>query len=95
MTAAELKFVEMLMEQNRSLTEQVVELAKEALRSNVTAPLPAPQPIEAYDPFKLTVPETEQDARAMAAAGLLDDKELEAVLNEIGFMNAEMVIPTA
>lgn len=93
MTAAESELFKGLLEQNRLLTEQIVELAKEALRSNVQ-PSFVPVDMELAR-FPLNVAESEEDARAMHKAGAIDDQELEDMLNEIGFYNAEMVVPTA
>lgn len=94
MEAAEIEVIKALLDQNRQLTQQLVELAKEAMRSNVPAPYVESYPMTTANPYALHMPVSEEDARAAHAAGAIDDAELENQLKELAFFNSELVVPS-
>jgi hypothetical protein len=85
------EIIQILLETNKELTKQIVDLSR-ALAERGT-PLPS-YPQGEFSKEPLWVPETEEDARALYASGEIDKTQLEDALREIGFMNAELVIPT-
>lgn len=85
-----LEVVKSLLETNAKLTEQIIELS----RLLAEAKTPAPHLPQEFSAHPLWVPETEEDAQHALAAGLIDKDEYEHVLKEIGFMNAEITVPS-
>lgn len=85
------EIIALLLETNKQLTQQIVELSRAMAERQ--GPLPVYQQGE-FSREPLWVPETEEDARALYAAGEIDKTQLEDALKEIGFMNAEITIPT-
>lgn len=73
--------------------EQIIELSK------VIADLkaqPAPEPVipTPVRQYPLYVPESEEDARALHAAGEITKEQLEGVLQELEFFNNDITVPT-
>lgn len=88
----ELELVKALLEQNRELTQQVVELAKEAMSSRVPAPVLA---IPDASKVPLYMSEGEEDLHHKYATGQLDKSEYENALKELEFFSSEITVPTA
>jgi hypothetical protein len=83
--------VAQLLEINKQLTEQIVELSRELAQTK--APVWAPTaPIKTRS-FPLHVSENEEDAQYLLSTGQISKDEYEDVLKEIGFMNAEITVP--
>lgn len=82
--------VKALLSANLELTKQVV-----ALSTALTEAKQPPAPVQmevSRDP--MWMPESEEDALHAFNAGLITKKELEDTLKEIGFYNAELIVPT-
>lgn len=86
----EAEVVKALLDANLELTKQVVELSKALSKAQET---PAPVLME-VSKHPLWTPESEEDAMHAFKAGLISKDELEDALKEIGFMNAELTVPT-
>lgn len=82
--------IKSLLETNTKLSEQIVELSK----ALAEAKKPEPAPPMEFSKHPLWVPESEEDALHAYNAGLINKEELEDALKEIGFMNAEISVPT-
>lgn len=85
------EIIALLLETNKQLTQQIVELSRAMAERQ--GPLPV-HPRGEFSQEPLWVPESEEDARALYASGEIDKTQLEDALREIGFMNAEITIPT-
>ncbi|MDE2105448.1 MAG: hypothetical protein KGL39_49935 [Patescibacteria group bacterium] len=73
--------------------EQIIELSRVVAEHRV-APEPEPVVLTPTRPYPLHVPETEEDARAAYESGAITREQLQDVLKEIEFFNAEITVPT-
>ena len=86
------EIIQSLLETNAKLTDQIVELSRALAESRQPT---YPQPIQEFSTQPLWTAETEEDALHAFKAGLIGKDELEDTLKEIGFMNAELIVPSS
>lgn len=85
------EIVKALLEQLAQANATIVELSKIIADSKKDEPVYAPA---VWSPLPLHVPETEEDARARYEAGEITKDQLQEVLTDLEFYNAEISIPT-
>lgn len=83
------EIINQLLETNRLLSEQIIELSKKIAELDKA---PAQLPPFSQDRV-MHVPETEEDAHYLLETGQIDKSEYEDMLKEIGFFNTEIVTP--
>lgn len=72
--------------------EHIIELSK--LLAEAKKPAPVVIEPTTVRQYPLHVPESEEDARALHEAGVLNDAQLQDVLSELEFFNAQITVPT-
>lgn len=88
------EIVKALLEQLAQANATIVELSK-LIADAKPAPFVEPAYVApAWGALPLHVPESEEDARARFEAGEIDRQQLEEVLKDIEFYNAEITVPT-
>lgn len=85
------EIIQSLLETNAKLTDQIVELSRALAESRQPT---YPQPVQEFSAHPMWTPESEEDALHAYQAGLIGKDELEDTLKEIGFMNAELTVPS-
>lgn len=88
------EIVKALLEQLAQANATIVELSKVIADSKQAVSTPVWVEPPQWSPLPLHVPESEEDARAKYEAGEITKDQLQEVLTDLEFYNAEISIPT-